>query len=185
MITIILSCLLALAVVGLMVAGYFITKFLKYIMWFEDYYESVLEDYDKSVETLLEVEARMDKILSMPIFFDNAEIRFVVEQGRDEARFSRIIIRRMAEHLVRQLKAEKISYEELLQTTDNAGDDAPAKTYSINGELVAEPSVYMDYENDGGEDPNDPMVKYRPGPPFKQVAARAFDTSVIRRQHMR
>lgn len=178
---IILSCLLVIFGVGLLFAAIYIAKFLRYIMWFEDYYESVLEDYDKSVETLLEVEARMDKILSMPIFFDNAEIRAVVEQGRDEARFSRIIIRRMAEHLVRQLKSEKISYQELLQTTQD-NDESQSKTYSINGELVDEHEALYDAME---EDQNDPMVRYRPGPPFKQVAARAFDSSVIRRQHMR
>lgn len=179
---IILSLIIVLLVVGLVFAGLYIMKFLKYIMWFEDYYDSVLEDYDKSIESLVEVEARMDKILAMPIFFDNAEIRAVVEQGRDEARVSRIIIRRMAEHLVRQLKSEKISYTELLQTAPEKDD--PAKTYSINGELVSDNTVYFDGD-DSGEDPNDPMVMYRPGPPFKQVPARAFDTSVIRRSHMR
>ena len=81
----------------LLASVYFIWKFSKIIMVFED-------DISDTVGTLNDVEDAIDNVLKMEIFFESTEVRKEVEKILDEVRYCRMSINGMVKRFTSRSK---------------------------------------------------------------------------------
>lgn len=81
----------------LLTSGYFLWKFSKIIMVFED-------DISDTVSSLNNVEDVINDVLKMQIFFESTEVRKEVEKILEEVRFCRVSIRGMIERFTARSK---------------------------------------------------------------------------------
>ena len=91
---IVLSVLLFAA---LCVAGFYLVRFAKIIMVLED-------DFSDAVESLNDVEATLEKILGMRLFFDSKEVQLVVQEALAEVKTSRLSVNRLIQRFLERSK---------------------------------------------------------------------------------
>lgn len=102
----VLSILLnALLFAGLVAAAYYIWKFSQIIMILED-------DFADAIDSLESVEASLEKILSMQLFFDSKEVKMVVQESMAELKAGRIAVNRLIQTFVQRSKQKYVVVQE-------------------------------------------------------------------------
>jgi len=96
-------------------ASWYLFKFVRLIMAFEDTHSEAIEGYYETIDALMAIEESLDKIIQIPIFFESQEIREVIDGARNETKISRLIVRRCAEQFIKRSKKKDISYVELVE----------------------------------------------------------------------
>jgi|SRR3970282_974648 len=91
---IVLSVLLFAA---LCIAGFYLFRFAKIIMVLED-------DFSDAIESLNDVEATLEKILGMRLFFDSKEVQLVVQEALAEVKTSRLSVNRLIQRFLERSK---------------------------------------------------------------------------------
>lgn len=114
------SAVLALWAFG---STWFMIKFLKMIMSFEDILSDAAEDFDETIDTLIAVEESLDKVIQMPIFFENLEIRTVVDSAKNETKLSRVFVRKCIEKLIKKSKERSILVK-TIEVKDESDEDS-------------------------------------------------------------
>jgi hypothetical protein len=99
---------LAVLFVWACVSTFFMFKFVRIILSLEDVYSDVLGDYDETIDALVVVDESLDKIINMPIFFDNPEIRGVIDKAKTDTTVSRLIIRKLTEKFIKKTKEKNL-----------------------------------------------------------------------------
>jgi hypothetical protein len=105
----------ALVVWGL-ASTFYMIKFVRLVMVLEDLLSEAVGDYDETIDALLVVEEGLVSVVNMPIFFDNPELRKIIDQAKKDTTVSRLVVRRLAEKLVRKSKNKDILISEAVQT---------------------------------------------------------------------
>lgn len=83
-------------------------------MAFEDNHSDAIEDYYEVIDVLLATEEQLQNVINMPIFFENEELRRIIDDAKQTTIVSRMNVRRCAENFVRRSKEKNISYEEVI-----------------------------------------------------------------------
>lgn len=81
----------------LCVAGFYLYRFAKIIMVLED-------DFSDAIESLNDVEATLEKILGMRLFFDSKEVQLVVQEALAEVKTSRMSVNRLIQRFLERSK---------------------------------------------------------------------------------
>lgn len=69
------------------------------------------DDYSDCIDSLLQVEQKLTAVIEMPIFFENEEIRGIVNKAIEEVMLSRGVVVRAAEKFVEKSENKYITYE--------------------------------------------------------------------------
>ena len=109
----------SLLVINSLVCWYYLFKFVRTIMAFEDNHSDAIEEYYETIDALLLIEEKLDGVIAMPIFFENEELRGIIDSAKRETQMSRVVVRHCAEKFVRRTKETKISYEELYEEIES------------------------------------------------------------------
>jgi len=128
---IVLSVLLLAA---LCVAGFYLFRFAKIIMVLED-------DFSDAIESLNDVEATLEKILGMRLFFDSKEVQLVVQEALAEVKTSRLSVNRLIQ---RFLERSKQKYTVLMEE-DSIED---LKEHLLRERLKGENGLLNDFEKE-------------------------------------
>lgn len=96
----------------------------------EDMLSDALSDYDEAIDALFVVEENLVNVINMPIFFENLELRKIIDQAKNETKMSRLIVRRLAEKLIRKSKNENI----IVQTVQQINSTRSEPTEEIDPE---------------------------------------------------
>lgn len=135
--------IIALCVVLLLwglVSSWYLFKFVRVIMAFEDTHSEAIEGYYEAIDALVAIEDSLDKIIEIPIFFESQEIREVIEAARNETKVSRLIVRRCAEQFIKRSKKKDISYFEIVTE--------PEETNAVNASaMTIEEQQFVDSVN--------------------------------------
>ncbi len=113
-----LYVILVLLAIWALASSWFMIKFLRMIMSFEDILSEVADDFDETIDTLMVVEDSLEKVIQMPIFFENVEIRKIVDAAKNETKLSRVFVRKCIEKLIKKSKDRNI----LVKTIDVEDD---------------------------------------------------------------
>lgn len=105
MLVAILIAVIALLTLGLVFTCYFLWKFAKIIMVFED-------DISDTIRTLNEVENTVKNVLEMEIFYDSPEVRLEVDKILDEVKFCRVEVARLIDRFTARSKQQYYFVEE-------------------------------------------------------------------------
>lgn len=134
--------IIALCVVLLLwglVSSWYLFKFVRVIMAFEDTHSEAIEGYYEAIDALVAIEESLDKIIEIPIFFESQEIREVIEAARNETKVSRLIVRRCAEQFIKRSKKKDISYFEIVTE--------PEETNAVTSAMTTEEQQFVDSVN--------------------------------------
>ena len=96
---------------------FYMIKFLRLVMVLEDLLSEAVDDYDETIDALLVVEEGLVSVINMPIFFDNPDLRKIIDQAKNDTTVSRLVVRKLAEKLVRKSKDKDIMISEAIQAT--------------------------------------------------------------------
>jgi hypothetical protein len=121
---------------------FYMIKFLRLVMVLEDLLSEAFGDYDETIDALLAVEEGLVKVINMPIFFDNPELRKVIDQAKSDTTLSRLIVRRLAEKLVRKSKNKDIIIETVEEKSNRTS------TSSSEEEAIDPEEMYRQLEAD-------------------------------------
>lgn len=103
-----LYVILILLAIWALASTWFMIKFLRMIMSFEDILSEVTDDFDETIDTLMVVEESLEKVIQMPIFFENVEIRKIVDAAKNETKLSRVFVRKCVEKLIKKSKDRNV-----------------------------------------------------------------------------
>lgn len=106
------SLILNLLLLPLTVAAvYYLWKFSRIILLLED-------DFSEAIESLEAVEASLEKILGMQLFFDSKEVKLVVQESMAELKTGKLTVNRLIQKFVDRSKQKYVViHEEELPST--------------------------------------------------------------------
>ena len=88
-----------------LIAGYYVYKFAKIIMVFEDDLSYVIEELSKCDEIL-------NKVLSLKLFFDSVEVKEEFQRVLEQIKYCRFSVMQMAERFIERSKQKYVVYEQ-------------------------------------------------------------------------
>lgn len=100
--------LVALLTVALIVACRYLYKFANIILVFE-------EDLSETIEALNECEESLEHVVSLRLFFENEQVRPILETAKNEVSICRVKVRQMAQRFIERSKQQYVVYEEPIQ----------------------------------------------------------------------
>jgi len=99
-----LLALILFLIVLLGFACFYLYRFGQIILVFED-------DLSDTIESLNECEESLDNVISLRLFFENEQVRPILEAAKDEVGMCRFKIRQMATRFVERSKKQYVIYE--------------------------------------------------------------------------
>lgn len=138
-----LTYVFILVALGAWAAGstFYMIKFVRLVMVLEDLLSEAIGDYDETIDALMTVEEGLVKVINMPIFFDNPELRKTIDESKNATTISRLVVRRLAEKLIRKSKNKNIIIE-AAQMSPNTG----AHTTDEENEFINPEDMYRQLE---------------------------------------
>jgi len=130
--------LMLLVVLG--IAATYLWRFSNIILLLED-------DFSEAIESLESVEASLEKILKMQLFFDSKEVKMVVQESMAELKAGKIAVTRLVQKFVDRSKQKYV----VIQEEEIPSPEALAQ----GGARVAPPSDFDGSSLDRG--PNLPL----------------------------
>jgi hypothetical protein len=97
----VLSILLLLSIVLNIAAGYYLYKFIKIIMLFED-------DISDVISSLDDVDGSMNNVLTLKMFFEDIEIKRVVSEVMETVRMAKFNVNKMSKRFTDHSKQKYI-----------------------------------------------------------------------------
>ena len=91
------------------------------VFFFEDVHSQILEEFDDTIEALFVVEEQLDAVIAMPIFFENEELRAIIDAAKNETKISRLVVRHSAEKFVARIKNSKVLHVEVEEPVPSIG----------------------------------------------------------------
>lgn len=128
---------LAILAIWAVASTWYMIKFLRMVMFFEDILSDVTEDFDETIDTLMVVESSLEKVIQMPIFFENAEIRSIVDSAKNETKLSRVFVRKCVEKLIKKSKDRNILVKSIEVEDEEQQEINPTELYNeIEGQSL-------------------------------------------------
>ena len=134
----VLSLVIITLIAALIVACYYLYKFANVILVFE-------EDLSTTIEALNECEDSLENVISLRLFFENEQVRPILEAAKEEVGMCRMKVRQMAQRFVERSKQQYVVYEEPIEVEKIR--DIPG---AIDDELIT--NRIMGYKQELGED---------------------------------
>jgi len=103
---------------GLLAAGWFLLKFSKIIMVFED-------DLGEAIGALNSVEGGLEQILEMKLFFDSPEVRSAIDGALGEVKLCRMVINKLIKRFTERSK------EQFVLIIDEADGPPPQQQFPV------------------------------------------------------
>ena len=125
-----LYVILVLLAIWALSSTWFMIKFLRMIMSFEDILSEVADDFDETIDTLMVVEDSLEKVIQMPIFFENVEIRKIVDAAKNETKLSRVFVRKCVEKLIKKSKDRNVLVKTIEIEEDSEEQVNPEELYN-------------------------------------------------------
>lgn len=125
-----LYVILVLLAIWALSSTWFMIKFLRMIMSFEDILSEVTDDFDETIDTLMVVEESLEKVIQMPIFFENVEIRKIVDAAKNETKLSRVFVRKCVEKLIKKSKDRNVLVKTIEIEEDSEEQVNPEELYN-------------------------------------------------------
>jgi hypothetical protein len=104
------------------IASYYVYKFAKIIMIFED-------DLSYTIEELTKCDDQLSKILSLKLFFDSVAVKEEFQKVLEQIKYCRFSVMRMAERFIERSKQKYIVYE-----GPDEGEQSPISQIDVDDE---------------------------------------------------
>jgi len=124
--------------IALSVSLFYLYRFMRIILIFE-------EDIATTLQTFKECEESLENVISLRLFFDSEHVRPVVDAARQEVMMCRVKVRQMAQRFVERSKQQYVIYEEPVEVEQVRGQPG-----AINDELIT--SRILGFKQELGED---------------------------------